>query len=72
MKNGVWKVNWSQRGPQETTDLKDYPEVFQQVKDLLDDLFRFAHDNVSSFHPLKVTLLLINLSASTSSSWPIH
>ena len=48
MKEGVCKVNWMQRGPWETTDLWDHPELSCQVKDLLDDL-GFAHDNVHCF-----------------------
>jgi len=47
MKKGVWKVNWTQRGLRETTDLCDHPKIFLQVKDLLEDLMRFSHDNVS-------------------------
>lgn len=47
MKKGVWKVNWAQRGIRETTDLRDHPKLFLLVKSLLEDLMRFAHDNVS-------------------------
>lgn len=47
MKKGVFKVNWMQRGLQETTDLCDHPKIFLQVKDLLEDLMRFCHDNMS-------------------------
>lgn len=41
-------MNWAQRGLRETTDLRDHPKLFLLVKDLLEDLMRFAHDNVSN------------------------
>jgi hypothetical protein len=58
MKEGVWKVNWAQRGLRETTDLRDHPKIFLQVKDLLEDLMRFAHDNVSVLG----AIILLNMS----------
>ena len=46
-KEGVWKINFTQRGPRECLDLRDHPALIAQVKDILEDLMRFAHDNVS-------------------------
>jgi len=40
-------VNWTQRGLRETTNLRDHPKIFLQVKDLFEDLMKFARDNVS-------------------------
>jgi hypothetical protein len=46
-KEGVWKINFTQRAPRESLDLRDHPALIAKVKDILEDLMRFAHDNVS-------------------------
>lgn len=46
MREGSWKVNWLQREPRESADIRDHPELFNRVKGALEDVLRFVHDNV--------------------------
>jgi len=47
LREGVWRINWTQREPRQSKDIREHPELFEQVKDMLGDLLQFAHDNVS-------------------------
>jgi hypothetical protein len=51
MREGVWKINWTQRAPRQSQDIRDHPELWERVKDMLADLLQFSHDNVSIIHP---------------------
>jgi hypothetical protein len=48
-KEGCWKINFTQRAPRESLDLRDHPALFRQVKEVFEDLMKFQHDNVSWF-----------------------
>jgi hypothetical protein len=55
MRDGVWKVNFTQRGPRESTDIRNHPELFCEIKGILEDILQFVHDNVS-FSSLHIIL----------------
>ena len=48
-KQGKLKINWMQREPRQSQDIKDHPEKYAVLKDILGDILEFIHDNVS-FH----------------------
>jgi hypothetical protein len=51
------KINWSQRTPREAKAIKDNPERYEVLKDILADPLLLCHDNVSlifSFNCLSV------------------
>jgi hypothetical protein len=60
VKDGVWKINFTQREPRQSVDVHKHPKLFAKVKDVLEDFMRLAHDNVSV--SLCICLLSVNVS----------
>jgi hypothetical protein len=56
MREGVWRANWLQREPRESSDIRNHPELFNQLKDVLEDVLQFVHDNVGTIEFLSYTL----------------
>lgn len=46
-KDGVWKINFTQREPRQSVDIREHPKLFLLVKDVFEDIMKLAHDNVS-------------------------
>jgi len=49
-KDGVWKINFTQREPRQSLDLWDHPALIRKVQDVFEDLMKLSHDNVSSVY----------------------
>ena len=54
-KQGKLKINWTQREPRQSQDIKDHPEKYAVRKDILGDILEFIHDNVSFYIMMRLT-----------------
>ena len=54
-KQGKLKINWTQREPRQSQDIKDHPEKYTVLKDILGDILEFIHDNVSFYIMMRPT-----------------
>jgi len=49
-KESCLRINWSQRTPRQSQEIKENPERYAVLKIILADILRFIHDNVSLTH----------------------
>lgn len=50
MREGALKVNWGQREPRESQQIRDHPALYKQVTDIMEDILTFVRENVCALH----------------------
>lgn len=40
-------MNWGQREPRESQEMRDHPALYKQIKDIMEDILMFIRENVS-------------------------
>ena len=48
-KEGKLKINWTQRAPRRSQDIRENPEKYAVLKEIMGNILEFIHDNVSSY-----------------------
>lgn len=47
LREGALKVNWGQREPRESQQIRDHPSLYRQMKSIMEDILEFIKANVS-------------------------
>ncbi|KZP14040.1 hypothetical protein FIBSPDRAFT_702759, partial [Athelia psychrophila] len=51
LKDGSLKVNWGQRQPRESQQIRDHPALYKQVTDIMEDILIFVRGNIRHHLP---------------------
>ncbi|KAF7973342.1 hypothetical protein HWV62_15499 [Athelia sp. TMB] len=51
LREGAWKVNWGQREPRESQQIRDHPSLYRQMKDIMEDILVFIKANIQYHLP---------------------
>lgn len=60
IREGALRANLSQRVPYESADIRKYPELYNQISSILEDVLDFIRSNVRLFFMNSHSMLTLN------------